>query len=133
MSSSARRARSVLVSVNRIPRLFALAVGLSLSLAACGGGDDGGGGDAGGAAGGSTVSIEGFAFKPGSITVPAGTKVTWTNKDSAPHSVQPANNLFPTSPNIEGDTPFEHTYDTAGTFPYVCGIHNYMSGTVVVS
>jgi len=110
--------------------------GLALSLAGCGGGDDkasGADSGAGAAGGGSEVSIEGFAFKPGSITVAAGTEVTWTNKDGAAHTVQPGNDLFPTSPDIIGDTTFKHTYAEAGTFPYVCGIHNYMTGTVVVS
>jgi len=123
--------------VTRSSVLLALAFGLSLSLAACGGGDDEGsaagtGSDSGSATSGD-VKIEAFAFKPGTVTVPAGTTVTWSNADSAAHTVKPNGNLFPESPNILGETTFDHTYDAAGSFPYVCGIHNYMTGTVVVS
>lgn len=108
---------------------------MAILLAACGGGNDEAAETSGGGAtaGGSTVTIEGFAFKPDTITVSAGTEVVWTNKDDAAHNVKPSGDLFPTSPNIVGDTTFEHTYDKAGSFPYVCGIHNYMTGTVVVT
>jgi len=136
MASSARSTGSVPIRVKR--SLAILALGLALSLAACGGGDDeaadtGSSSSGGAGAGASTVAIEGFAFKPDSISVPAGTKVTWTNADSAAHTIQAENNLFPTSPNILGATTFEHAYDKAGTYPYKCGIHNYMTGTVVVT
>jgi plastocyanin len=32
----------------------------------------------------------------------------------------------------EGDA-FSFTFDQPGSFPYICGIHNYMRGTVTVS
>ncbi len=119
-------------------KFSAVAFGLAVVLVACGGGSDEAASEAGGGTNGAAstsggVTIEGFAFEPDAVTVPAGTTVTWTNKDDAAHTIDPGGDLFPTSPNIPGGGGFSHTYDTAGTFPYVCGIHNYMAGTVVVS
>lgn len=108
---------------------MAAGLALALSLAACGGGDDTG--SAG--AGDQGVTIDGFTFKPSTITIPAGTTVIWTNKDGFAHTVKPTDDLFPASPDIDAATPFRHTYDTAGSYPYICGIHNSMTGTVVVT
>ncbi|MBW3548634.1 MAG: cupredoxin domain-containing protein, partial [Actinobacteria bacterium] len=59
--------------------------------------------------------------------------VTWTNQDSAAHTVKDSGDLFPESDELaQGDT-FEFTYDTPGEYPYICGIHEYMKGTVTVS
>ena len=108
---------------------------LALAMAACGGGDDAG--QATGAdeapSSGSEVVIEGFSFNPMDIEVAPGTTVTWTNQDSAPHTVKDNGELFPESDELaKGDT-FEFTYDTPGEYPYICGIHQYMKGTVTVS
>ena len=39
------------------------------------------------AAGGNTIAIRNFAFSPSTLTVKAGTTVTWTNDDSPPHQL----------------------------------------------
>lgn len=79
------------------------------------------------------VAIAGFAFMPSSVTVPPGGTVTWTNNDDAPHSVSDASPMAtPESKSLnKGDT-FSITYPQPGTYPYVCGIHNYMQGSVEV-
>jgi plastocyanin len=110
-------------------------------VTACGGDDQpsgaSGGGEAvetsGGEAGGTEVEIVDFEFAPQELTVAAGTTVTWTNEDSAPHAVQDDSDLGADESEdlAQGDT-FQLTYDEPGTYPYVCGIHNYMTGTVVV-
>ncbi|MBW3644993.1 MAG: cupredoxin family copper-binding protein [Actinobacteria bacterium] len=116
-------------------RLLALPF-LALAMAACGGGNDDAGQATGGGeapSSGSEVVIEGFAFNPMDIEVAPGTTVTWTNQDSAPHTVKDNGDLFPESEELaKGDT-FEFTYDTPGEYPYICGIHQYMKGTVTVS
>ncbi len=78
------------------------------------------------------VTIADFAFGPPEITVAAGTTVTWTNDDSVSHTVDATDDSFVTDPLGEGAT-FSHTFDTAGTFGYICAIHPSMSGTVVVT
>lgn len=79
------------------------------------------------------VSIEGFKFLPPEITVPAGTEVVWTNQDVANHSIEDGNDLFEESESLATGDAFRFTYDEPGRHPYVCGIHPYMRGEVVVS
>ena len=75
------------------------------------------------------VSIAGFAFHPGTITIKAGDTVTWTNNDGATHTATGSG--FDTG-NISGGSSKSVTFDTAGTFAYHCSIHSSMTGTVVV-
>ena len=127
--------------------LALLVAGMAVvGLAGCGGDDapSGADGDASGAAtadgggsegGGATeVAITDFTFTPEELTVPAGTTVTWTNEDTAPHAIQDDSDLgAEEGPDMaQGDT-FQLTYDEPGTYPYLCGVHNYMTGTVTVS
>jgi plastocyanin len=81
---------------------------------------------------GDQVSIDGFAFAPVTLTVPAGTTVTWTNRDEEPHTVAASDGSFH-SPGMGTGATFTHTFSTAGTFEYVCSIHPMMHGTVVVT
>ena len=81
-----------------------------------------------------TVEIKGFAFNPGAITVTKGTTITWTNEDSAPHTVTTINApvAFDSGRMSKGDT-FSQTFDTAGTYEYYCSIHPNMKGKVIVT
>lgn len=81
---------------------------------------------------GDQVSIDGFAFAPVTLTVAAGTTVTWTNRDEEPHTVAASDGSFH-SPGMGTGATFTHTFATAGTFEYVCSIHPMMHGTVVVT
>jgi plastocyanin len=89
---------------------------------------------AGGAAatGGQAVAIAGFKFDAPALTVAVGTTVTWTNTDKAEHSVVAEDTSF-ISDNLAQGATFEHTFDTPGTFPYICGIHSRMKGTITVT
>jgi len=80
------------------------------------------------------VTIQDFAFKPGSTTVKVGTMVTWTNKDSSAHSVMSDGGAGPlkSAPRVAPGATFSYTFTKAGTYAYHCGIHDYMKGTVVV-
>ncbi len=115
-----------------------VAVGMLVSAAvACGGGGGTGGEAASPAAGpsssGGAVSIAGFKFEPSDVEVTAGTEVVWTNDDAVAHTVQDEGELFAESPELATGDTFSFTYDTPGTYPYICGIHPYMKGTVTVS
>jgi plastocyanin len=77
------------------------------------------------------VFIKGMAFNPSTITVAAGTSVTWTNKDGVAHTVTSTGGLFDSGSINPGET-YSHLFNTAGTFPYYCTIHTYMTGSVVV-
>lgn len=79
-----------------------------------------------------TATIEGFAFNPGSLEVAAGTTVTWTNNDSAAHTVTADDGSFQSGRLEQGDS-FSYTFETAGTFSYHCEYHSGMTATVTVS
>ncbi len=64
--------------------------------------------------------------------VPAGTTVTWINRDEEPHTVAASDGSFH-SPGMGTGAVFTHTFSAAGTFDYVCSIHPMMRGTVVVT
>jgi plastocyanin len=79
------------------------------------------------------VTISGFAFSPASITVPAGTKVTWTNQDSATHTITADDGKTFDSGNVATGGTYSFTFTTAGTFAYHCAIHSSMKATVIVT
>ncbi len=77
------------------------------------------------------VKIDNFSFGPGTLTVPAGTTVTWTNRDHIPHTVVSTEGAFK-SKVLDTDEKYSFTFSKAGTFPYFCSIHPKMTGKVVV-
>ena len=78
-----------------------------------------------------TIEIAEFAFGPQELTVQAGTVVTWANEDGVGHSIKSGDGSFDSPDFGQGET-FSFTFNEPGTFPYVCGIHDSMTGTVVV-
>jgi plastocyanin len=77
------------------------------------------------------VKIDNFIFGPQTVTVPAGTTVTWTNSDDIPHTAVSTDGVFK-SKVMDTDEKFSYTFTKAGTYPYYCSIHPKMTGTVVV-
>jgi len=86
------------------------------------------------AAASGTVTIENMMFTPSQITVAKGGTVTWTNKDSIPHTVTDdlSNAGGPASGNIQPGKTYSFTFDKTGSFQYHCSIHPSMRGTIVV-
>ena len=84
------------------------------------------------AASAGAVSIDNFTFGPQSLTVKAGTTITWTNKDDIPHGIASANNGFAKSRALDTDDSYSFTFTTPGTYQYFCYIHPHMTGTIVV-
>jgi amicyanin len=121
------------------PLLACLALGLV--VAGCGGDDDDNGGDGADTqeqpapaaeSGGTEVSMQNIKFNPAEVTIKAGDTVTWVNDDSVGHDVT-GDDFKSGKPGAmqNGDT-FEHTFEKAGTFDYVCTVHPGMKGTVRV-
>jgi plastocyanin len=71
-----------------------------------------------------TVNIDNFAFAPATLTVTAGTTVTWKNEDDSPHRIKSA--------ALDTDDTFSHTFAAPGEYPYICTIHPYMAGKIIV-
>jgi len=135
--------------MNRWLALLLACVALGVVVAGCGNSDDdgggssdaqktkqgssgGGGGGGSGSAGGAKVSMEGIKFNPASVTVKAGDKVTWTNKDSVGHDVTGDNFKSGDSGGLQNGDTFSQTFDKKGTFDYVCTVHPGMKGSVTV-
>lgn len=78
-----------------------------------------------------TLKIANFAFMPKSVTVKAGTAVTWTNQDDETHTVTSITKDFKSKPLSAGDG-FTYTFTTPGTYKYFCSLHPFMTGTIVV-
>ncbi|HEX2712074.1 MAG TPA: cupredoxin family copper-binding protein [Candidatus Acidoferrales bacterium] len=77
------------------------------------------------------VAIDNFSFTPASLTVSAGTTVTWINRDDVPHTVVSTEKKFK-SPVLDTDEQFSYKFTDPGTYEYYCSIHPKMTGTVVV-
>jgi plastocyanin len=80
---------------------------------------------------GSEVVISNFAYAPASLTVKAGTTVTFTNQDSIRHTITSDDGVFDSGLLGKGET-FTYTFDKVGIFPYHCTPHPYMKGTIIV-
>jgi plastocyanin len=80
------------------------------------------------------VNIYNYAFSPSTLTVAAGTTVTWKNYDSVAHTVESVSGApsFLSGDLADGAT-YSVTFSTPGTYKYICSIHITMSGTVVVN
>ncbi len=77
-------------------------------------------------------------FIPYQVSVDVGSTVTWSNDDTAAHTVtsgtvpEGSNGIFDSNLVMAGQT-FSHTFDGTGTFPYFCMVHPWMIGEVFVS
>lgn len=79
-----------------------------------------------------TVDIRGFSFEPGTVSVQAGSKVTWRNQDPTAHTVTSTDGSFSSEPLASGKG-YVFAFVRAGTFAYACAIHPSMQGTVKVT
>jgi plastocyanin len=77
------------------------------------------------------VQIDNFAFTPATLTVTAGTTVIWKNDDDSPHRIGDKNGTFK-SAAMDTDDSFSHTFAAPGEYPYICTIHPYMAGKIIV-
>jgi len=81
---------------------------------------------------GSTIVMsKDFMFAPTSLTVAAGSTVTWTNRDDEPHTVVSDSGLFH-SAALDTNESFSFRFEKPGTYRYMCTIHPRMVGTIVV-
>ncbi len=85
------------------------------------------------AAAGVQVNILNYKFDPETLTVPAGTTVTWTNHDEVPHSVMSSDKRFTSSGGLDTGESYSYTFTEAGTYAYYCSLHPFMTGKVVVT
>ena len=122
---------------SRMATLPALLAILALILAACGSSTESSappadnGGDGGTA--GETVSMANTTFTPSTLTIPAGTTVTFT--DTAGHTVTEGTDGVAVDKPIvdeDGGSDVPVTFDEPGTYNITCKIHPSMNMTITV-
>lgn len=124
-------------SVPRVPRVIVISTAAALLVASLAGlvvatsDADGGGGAASPGAG--RVAIVDFAFDPSTVAVAVGDTITWTNKDTAAHTVTSDGDGPLDSGTLREGATYEATFERPGRYAYICSIHPTMKGTVEVS
>jgi plastocyanin len=88
------------------------------------------------ASGGAKVAIFNNRFEPKTITIKAGSEVTWENKEGA-HTVSADDGSWNSAALTAGKT-YSYKFDKPGKYPYYCGFHGSkgghdMSGVVIVT
>jgi plastocyanin len=78
------------------------------------------------------VKIDNFSFGPMTMTVAAGTTVTWTNNDDVPHTVVSDDKTTFRSRALDTGEHFSYTFTKPGKYSYFCSVHPKMVAEVVV-
>jgi plastocyanin len=109
-----------------MPKFLLLAAGFAIAAPAAFAGDA-----VPVAAAPATVEIHNMKFNPPTITIAAGTQVTWVNQDESPHTVTDKGRVF-RSAALDTKDSFSYTFAAPGEFTYFCTIHPMMVGKIVV-
>jgi plastocyanin len=110
----------------------------ALLLAACSSGGSGSpkaaasSGSSAGAKDTNAITISNFMFSPMRVSVAPGSTVSVTNKDSVAHTLTATGGQFDTGDINGGQTKTFTAPSKAGAYSYICNIHQYMMGTIVV-
>lgn len=107
----------------------------ALLLAACGSSTptkSGSAATSGSSSAGSSITISNFMFTPMSLSVSPGATVKVTNKDSATHTLTATGGQLNTGNITQNQTKTFKAPTKAGTYHYICSIHQYMMGTIIV-
>lgn len=80
------------------------------------------------------VTLNASSFSPPEVTLDVGQTVLWVNGLAVAHTITPDGHSEWAGVTVtdEGDT-FEHTFNNAGEFDYLCQFHAGMVGTVTVN
>ena len=79
------------------------------------------------------IEIEDFVFKPAEVTIAPGTKVTWINKDQAPHTATSTDTPQKfNSGGLDTDDKFSFVFNDKGEYPYFCALHPHMKASITV-
>jgi plastocyanin len=75
--------------------------------------------------------VEQWGFAPANRRVPVGSWVTWSNDGYDAHSVTSVDGSFDSSV-LNPSEGFSWYFDQDGTYEYVCALHDWMVGSVIV-
>lgn len=76
-----------------------------------------------------SVTVKNFAFDPAAVIIRQGGTVTWTNLDSAEHTVKFGDSE---SDRLGAGGKYVKKFEAVGTYEYICGPHPFMKGSVEV-
>lgn len=76
------------------------------------------------------VAIKDFAYRPPTLRIRRGTRVVFVNRDSAPHTAT-RRGSFDTGRLRKGDKAAVR-FKRSGVYRYICTIHPFMRGKIVV-
>ena len=79
-----------------------------------------------------TITISNFMYHPMKLTVKPGATITVTNKDTVTHTLTATQNQFNTGNIAPGHTKKFKAPEKKGTYHYICAIHQFMTGTIIV-
>jgi plastocyanin len=82
---------------------------------------------------GDSVSMQNFAYHAANLQVKVGTTVTWTNQDTAPHTITFRDSAVSSSGLLQKGDMYRYTFTQAGTYTYYCQVHPSMTAQVVVT
>lgn len=114
-----------------------------VTVSGTGSGTTGTGGSTGGTNAGDTqtagaisITMGPMSFSPNTVTVPSGTRVTWTNTDTSSHTVTADNSSYNSGTLAPGKT-YSLVFTARGEYTYFCGFHGGpggvgMSGKIIV-
>lgn len=74
-----------------------------------------------------------YIFKPATKTITVGTKVTWTNPTSAPHTVTSKTASWTFDKQLAQGKTLSVTFKKAGTYKFYCKYHAGMVGKIKVT
>ena len=77
------------------------------------------------------IKIENYVFVPAEATIAPGTRVTWVNKDDAPHTATSTDDRF-SSDGLDTDDKYSFVFREKGDFSYYCALHPHMKGVIKV-
>jgi plastocyanin len=78
------------------------------------------------------VELAAVCFSPTIVRVDRGATVTWTNRESLPHTVTGANQMWGHTKVMKRGDEVSHRFPHRGVYPYYCAYHPGMIGAVVV-
>ena len=77
------------------------------------------------------IVITNFSFEPATLTIKAGTTVTWINHDDEPHTATATDKRFNSKTLDTGDR-FSQEFKAPGVYNYYCALHPKMTGKIIV-
>lgn len=77
------------------------------------------------------VDIIGYKFNPEVLYVKQGTRVVWTHRDLATHTITATTNKFDSGEMVRGDT-FTYDFFVVGTYEYYSEPYPSMRGKIIV-